>query len=286
MSEALMTRKPFFRALQTVADIYDDARPDYPAEFLRGFLRDLRIEKDREVLDIYPVTGNKLTRHLVDAGASARVLQPEDMPREPHGSALRGVEVVNASAERLPLSDASVDVVTVSNAFHWLDGADALKEIHRVLRPGGLLGIIYARRNQADPAQKALTAILESHTRVLPWGESQWAGGLAGAPLFGPGTRTSTSFTFECTTERLLQHVRSIAFVAAASDSTKRAIEQNVEAFAQSQGGEVSLGYDAVAMVMPREDRQTFYQDRGDHLVFEAEEFAYSLTTMACSNYY
>ena len=47
-----------------------------------------------------------------------------------------------APAERLPLDDQSVDLITVSLAFHWLDRVRFLGEARRILRPGGTL-VIY-----------------------------------------------------------------------------------------------------------------------------------------------
>ena len=55
---------------------------------------------------------------------------------------LRNVEVATASAISLPLVDASADLVVSNYCFHHLSDADklaALREIHRVLRPGGRL---------------------------------------------------------------------------------------------------------------------------------------------------
>jgi arsenite methyltransferase len=48
------------------------------------------------------------------------------------------VEVLDGNAERIPLPDASVDVVTSNGVINLVpDKAAAIREIHRVLRPGG-----------------------------------------------------------------------------------------------------------------------------------------------------
>ena len=55
---------------------------------------------------------------------------------------LENVEIVTASAVSLPLVDGSADLVVSNYCFHHLDDAgkaQALAEVHRVLRPGGRL---------------------------------------------------------------------------------------------------------------------------------------------------
>jgi len=54
-----------------------------------------------------------------------------------------GVEVVNGRGEALPVRTASLDAVLVSSAWHWLDPDVAVPEIARVLRPGGVLGVLW-----------------------------------------------------------------------------------------------------------------------------------------------
>ncbi|WP_245872957.1 class I SAM-dependent methyltransferase [Deinococcus planocerae] len=49
------------------------------------------------------------------------------------------VSYARASAERLPLPDHALDVLTVAQAFHWFDQAAFLAEARRTLRPGGVL---------------------------------------------------------------------------------------------------------------------------------------------------
>lgn len=49
----------------------------------------------------------------------------------------RGVVVVQADAENLPLATASLDAVVSSAALQWCDGPRVLSEVWRVLKPGG-----------------------------------------------------------------------------------------------------------------------------------------------------
>ena len=55
-----------------------------------------------------------------------------------------------ARLRQIPLDGASVDVVTVAQAFHWFDHDPALREIARVLRPGGALALVWNTRGEED----------------------------------------------------------------------------------------------------------------------------------------
>lgn len=50
-----------------------------------------------------------------------------------------GLACVQGSAERLPVSAASIDFVGIGLAFHWFDRDSVLREMRRVLKPGGWL---------------------------------------------------------------------------------------------------------------------------------------------------
>ena len=89
----------------------------------------------RSLLDVGSGTGALLAEMRrfadeavgVESDASARAI-----------SAARGLDVRDATAERLPAADASVDLVTAFDVLeHVDDEAGAVREFRRVLRPGG-----------------------------------------------------------------------------------------------------------------------------------------------------
>src|SRR5579863_3056278 len=78
---------------------------------------------------------------------------------------LPGVTVLSGRAEAIPLPDASVDAVVGSSMWHWVDEGRATAEVARVLRPGGVLGLLW---NGPDRSQRWLAELLAESRGVLP----------------------------------------------------------------------------------------------------------------------
>lgn len=127
-----------------VADVYERTRPGYPVDAVRWLTGDRPVR----VLDLGAGTG-KLTRSLVAAGHDVVAVDPSEPMLAQLRAALPGVDARPGRAERLPLDDASVDVVTAGQAYHWFDPATALPEIARVLRSGGRLGLAWNLRDDS-----------------------------------------------------------------------------------------------------------------------------------------
>ena len=64
------------------------------------------------------------------------------------------------TAEQLPLPDASADAATLGQAWHWVDPVAASAEIGRVLRPGGVLGLIWNVRDERVDWVRRLSSIM------------------------------------------------------------------------------------------------------------------------------
>lgn len=185
-----------------VADAYERARPGYPADAVSWLTGD----QPARVLDLGAGTG-KLTRSLVAAGHDVVAVDPSEPMLAQLRTVLPGVDARIGSAERLPLEDASVDVVTAGQAFHWFDPAVALPEIARVLRPGGRLGIVWNLRDDTVSWVDELWSMFGEH-------EARRADDPQVIPPFGP-VETHT-FRHEQRLDRdgLLRLVESRSYVA------------------------------------------------------------------------
>ena len=83
------------------------------------------------------------------------------------GGTTPGVEVLDGTAEAMPLPDGSVDAVTVAQAFHWFAFDGALAEIAGVLRPGGGLSHPVQPRDERTPWVERWNDVIEWHSRLI-----------------------------------------------------------------------------------------------------------------------
>jgi SAM-dependent methyltransferase/GNAT superfamily N-acetyltransferase len=125
------------RSFGRVAEEYQRGRPGYPPEAIEWLLG----SEPLEVLDLGAGTG-KLTASLLEGGHRVIAVEPLDEMRSILTATLPSAEALAGTAEQLPLGEASVDAVVVGAAFHWFDQQAAQREIARVLRPPGVLGLL------------------------------------------------------------------------------------------------------------------------------------------------
>ena len=97
---------------------------------------------------------------LLELGLSVCSIEPDEkMLYQLLASAARATGVVGR-VEALPLSDNSIDTVTVGQAWHWFEPATAAREFTRVVRPGGVIGLLWNLRDDSEPWMAQLRAIV------------------------------------------------------------------------------------------------------------------------------
>ncbi len=196
-------------------DEYERARPGYPPEGVAWLVERLEITRSKTILDLAAGTG-KLTRQLVPTGAAIVAVEPIAEMRARLELELPGVDVLDGTAEAIPLPDSAVDAVAVGQAFHWFANERALAEIHRVLRPGGRLGLVWNARDESVDWVARLSDVIEPHRGDVPrYVSRRWERAFATTTLFGPLEERQFRFAHELDAETLVARVASISFVAA-----------------------------------------------------------------------
>lgn len=135
------------------ADAYDHARPRFPLDAIRDALAALPSERAIESMcDLAAGTGI-FTRNLLDVlqeshpSVALDAIEPVEGMRNKliaaSGSPPQLRSVLDGTAQRMPVPDASYDVVWIAQAFHWFATIESLREVHRVLRPGGSVVLVW-----------------------------------------------------------------------------------------------------------------------------------------------
>ena len=230
---------PATHGFELAADAYERGRPDYPADAVAFLVERLDLRPGRTVVDLAAGTG-KLTRLLVPTGADVIAVEPIAAMRAKIGSA----RVLDGTAEAIPLPDASVDAVTVAQAFHWFRADVALREIHRVLRPGSGLALVWNVRDETDPVHAAVSSLLRPIERDVPRRHRRnWLEVVDESALFTPAVRTTFAHEQLVDEDGFVERFMSISFVASAAPDVRERIERELREIAREVGAPIRLPY-------------------------------------------
>lgn len=238
------------RGFQQQAEAYERGRPGYPPAAVEWLVGQLGLGVGRIVVDVGAGTG-KLARALVPSGAEVIAVEPVGGMRDVMARALPAVRVLDGTAEALPLGEKSAEAIVAGQAFHWFDGEGALKEFHRVLRPGGRLGLIWNRRRLEQPLQRAIDEIIEPYREGTPsLGSGAWRGPLERSPLFAPVGELKVPFEQRLDAEHFVDRIASISFIAALDPGERDGVLTRVRELAGRHPE--PLAYDSEVYVFER----------------------------------
>jgi SAM-dependent methyltransferase len=141
------------------AATYAAFRPGFPPEAARWILA----AATRPVVDVADVGAGTgaFTRVLVGLGLSVTAYEPDAGMLDQLAHGLPDVPRHLASAEHLPLEDASLDALTAAQAWHWFDKPAAAAEFRRVVRPGGVIGLLWNIRDDTVDWVGAMSDIVD-----------------------------------------------------------------------------------------------------------------------------
>lgn len=121
---------------------YERGRPGYP----ESVINIANVPSSATALEVAAGTG-KLTRLLVSRFVRVVAVEPDPGMRRLLSASCPESDVMDGSAEHIPLAANTVDAIFVAQAFHWFDNEAALTEFSRVLRPHGAIVVMW---NVAD----------------------------------------------------------------------------------------------------------------------------------------
>lgn len=197
------------------SDNYEQGRPDYPVA-LQDWLRDnLGIGAGTPVLDLGAGTG-KFTRLLSALAPHLTAVEPVPAMRARFHERLPDIPVLEGTAQHIPLAEASQQVLVCAQAFHWFADAAALEEMHRVLAPGGRLGLIWNVRDETVDWVARITEIITPYEGDTPrFHTGRWREALAGSRFSTPQLTTLPHVHEGDPQTVILERLRSVSFIAA-----------------------------------------------------------------------
>ncbi len=188
----------------------------------------LGLEPGTAVVDLGAGTG-KFTRYLVATGAHVTAVEPVDAMRARLSAALPQVTALAGSATAIPLPDRAVDAVVCAQSFHWFGTTAALREIHRALKPGGHLGLIWNVRDENVGWVARLNQIVNQAEGDAPrYYTGAWRKAF---PCPGFSSLSEQRFRHDHTgpaEQVIFDRIRSTSFIAALPPAGREEIERQV----------------------------------------------------------
>jgi SAM-dependent methyltransferase len=232
---AVSERAERARSFESVAAEYERHRPEYPGEALRWAAGRLELEPGARVLDVGAGTG-KLTRGLAALGLEVVAVEPGVPMLEQLRVAVPEAEAHEGQAESIPLPDESVDAAFAGQAYHWFDRERALPDLHRVVRPGGGLALLWNWWDERDRLQRELGRIV-GFSGHRPYNEEE----LPGAPWFHEVGRTVVDSAEDTSPEAVVSRIATTSMFLTMDAAERERLLAEVHDLASRSGDRFSM---------------------------------------------
>ncbi|ANB13479.1 Crg1p [Sugiyamaella lignohabitans] len=168
--------------------LYDQVRPGYIPEAVETFLQKLHITTGSKVVELAAGTG-KFTASIADSGFDIIAVEPSPGMLKSFKKKFPQIPTIEASSYDIPLESESIDAVIVAQGFHWFANDESVKEIARILRPDGRLGLIWNYDDlealDKNSVQRSIADYIHSFDLDVPqYRRKEWIPVLLNQPYF------------------------------------------------------------------------------------------------------
>jgi SAM-dependent methyltransferase len=218
------------------ADSYTRGRPEYPPEIVDWLRNRASLGPGTLAIELGAGTG-KFTRSLLRTGARVIAVEPVEAMRAHLASNITAAQVVEGSAQSIPAPSACADAVVCAQSFHWFATREALTEIHRVLKPGGTLALVWNTPDEGFAWVVAIREILTAYDVDCPqqFRHGNWRK-VFPDPRFSELTYSLFSHSHTGTAEQvIIERAKSLSYIASLPASTHAAVVNKLKSLVASE---------------------------------------------------
>lgn len=146
---------------------YVKYRPGYPAEIVNFLHNTYGLTQDKLIADVGAGTGIS-TELFLSKGYRVIAVEPNLEMRQKSVELLgsfHGFMAHDGTAENTGLTNASIDAIIAGQAFHWFDAILTRAEFKRVLKPNGIVALIWNERKTGSEFEKEYDELIVKHAR-------------------------------------------------------------------------------------------------------------------------
>lgn len=231
------------RTFGAIAGLYDEVRPDYPAEVIVAAIGRAAAEPPLRILEVGCGTG-QATRLFAALGHQVHATDLSDdlvAVASQRLEAFPNVTFGIGPFEQLDLPDHAYDLVISAQAFHWIDPAAGLPKAARILAKDGALALFWNFVDyDATPELRGIRDLAVSHVPAFAgWPDastgqfdafgSAWEDAVREAGGFDAVERSVFAWTVAYTHERFQKLLATFSWTQTAPEQARAALFHAIE---------------------------------------------------------